>query len=275
MSVSRDELLKEVDTVCAAHRQQGSLVQCLTNPVVPQFTANVLLAAGASPAMCDNTHEAAEFCAIADAALVNLGNPTGDQLEAMNIVAECAAAAHSPWVMDPVAVGVLSYRTKFAKDLLRFAPTAIRGNASEISALAGVGAGGRGVDSTDSSLDAIDAARQLAAITGGIVAASGAVDVIVSRDTTITVSGGHPLMTLVVGTGCSLGALVASYLGAARRAGCSDLSAVVAAHAHAKAAGAYAAEQTTLPGSFAAAYLDGLYVVARDGFGKTVTIDQP
>ena len=34
-------------------RDTGPLVQCLTNSVVTNFTANVLLAAGAAPAMVD------------------------------------------------------------------------------------------------------------------------------------------------------------------------------------------------------------------------------
>jgi hydroxyethylthiazole kinase len=66
----------------------------------------------------------------------------------MRLATASAARAGTPWVLDPVAVGALAYRTELAAGLLASRPAVVRGNASEVMALAGAGSGGRGVDST-------------------------------------------------------------------------------------------------------------------------------
>ncbi|MCT6562741.1 hydroxyethylthiazole kinase, partial [Staphylococcus aureus] len=86
---------------------------------------------------------------------------------------EAANTAGTPWTLDPVAVGGLVYRTAFAHCLLGKKPAAIRGNASEIMALSGLQTSGRGVDSTDDSLAALPAARELARSSGAVVAVTG------------------------------------------------------------------------------------------------------
>ncbi|MBQ9917574.1 MAG: hydroxyethylthiazole kinase, partial [Microbacterium sp.] len=97
-------------TVLADLRGTPPLVQCITNAVVTNFTANALLALGASPAMCDIPGEAGLFAGIAGGVLVNLGTPTAEQRDA----AREAVAAGTPWVLDPVAVGALPVRTALA-----------------------------------------------------------------------------------------------------------------------------------------------------------------
>jgi hydroxyethylthiazole kinase len=134
----------------------------MTNDVVQTFTANVLLAVGASPAMVIDPREAAQFAAIADALLINVGTLTEDRAVAMRAAVERARQAGKPWTLDPVAVGALTVRTAF-HELLALQPAAIRGNASEILALAGMSAGGRGVDTTDTAAAALPAAQALAA----------------------------------------------------------------------------------------------------------------
>jgi hydroxyethylthiazole kinase len=120
------------------------MVQCITNIVVAQWSANVLLASGAAPAMVDNPSEASPFAAAADALLINLGTPYHDTAEAMIAAVTTATANATPWVLDPVAVGPLAWRTELALTLLEVgSPAMIRGNASEILALGG-GAGGKG-----------------------------------------------------------------------------------------------------------------------------------
>lgn len=71
--------------------------------------------------------------------------------QSMRRAIERAVAAGTPWVLDQFAVGALAYRTRFCQQILSLKPAAIRGNASEILALAGMSAGGRGVDSTDAA----------------------------------------------------------------------------------------------------------------------------
>src|ERR1700691_3474531 len=76
------------DEVVAAHaalRAKRPLVQALTNTVSSNFVADVLLSAGASPAMVDNPEEAALFAGVADGVLINLGTPTAAQVEAMRL----------------------------------------------------------------------------------------------------------------------------------------------------------------------------------------------
>ena len=104
----------------------------------------------------------------------------------------------------------------------------MRGNASEVMALAGTGSGGRGVDSTATADDALEAAVALAARTGGVVAVSGPVDVVTDGARVVRVGGGHPLLTRTTGAGCALGALAAAYVAATG----DRLAGAVAAHAH-------------------------------------------
>ena len=244
-------------------RETNPLVHCLTNSVVREVTADVLLAAGAAPAMVDHPDEAGDFAAIASGVLINVGNPTAEQVEGMHAAIASSRAAGTPWVLDPVAVGGLVLRTELATGWLDHRPAAIRANASEIVALAGVGEGGRGVDSTATVSSALMPAMELADRTGGTVAISGPEDLVITQAGSSTratwVTSGHPLLQKVIGTGCALGALTAAYLAVAREAGISDHDAVVAAHAHMGAAGTAAGTVAMGPGSFAMAWLDALY----------------
>ncbi|QGU07353.1 Hydroxyethylthiazole kinase [Corynebacterium occultum] len=255
-------------------RQHTPLVQCLTNSVVMQFTANVLLAAGASPAMCDTPEESADFAAVANGVLINAGTPSSEQYRGMAEAIRGATAAGTPWVLDPVAVGGLKMRTDFARGVVDKRPTAIRGNASEVTALAGLGAGGRGVDATDSVDSALEAARRLASRTGGVVAVSGPEDLIVSPDRVTRLHSGDPMLQLVIGTGCSLGALTAAYLGACRGSGLSLHDAVLAAHAHMGVAGQIAADRSQGPGTFAVALIDALHGVDVEDIRTLSTIQE-
>ncbi|WP_109212185.1 MULTISPECIES: hydroxyethylthiazole kinase [Microbacterium] len=236
-----------------ALRESAPLVQCITNAVVTNFTANALLAVGAAPAMCDIPGEADLFAGIADGVLVNLGTPTAEQREA----AREAVRSTTRWVLDPVAVGVLPVRTALAAELLEHRPAIIRGNASEILALAGAGAGGRGVDATDGPDAAAGAARSLALRTGGVVAVSGPVDLVTDGERVIRLAGGDALLTRITGGGCSLGAVMAAFLGV-----CAPLQAAVAASVLYAVASERAAVRADGPGSFAVAFLDALDAVA-------------
>ena len=248
-------------------REQAPLTHCFTNLVVTNFTANLLLAAGASPAMVFAIEEVGDFATIAAGMLINVGTVTAPEAEAMRVAVGAARAAGTPWVLDPVAVGGLSLRTELAAELARERPAIIRGNGSEILALASVvgagggpAAGGKGVDSTARAEEAVDAARALARATGAVVAVSGAIDHITDGDQLVTVAGGDPLLTRVTGAGCALGALMAAFLGVAEP----PLEAAASASAVLAAAAERAAQVSRGPGSFAVGLLDevaGLGVV--------------
>jgi len=241
-------------------RAANPLVHILTNEVVQEITANVLLATGAAPAMIVAEEEAASFASISGAVLVNVGTLCPARLAAMDIAVAAANAAGVPWTLDPVAVGVLDYRSRACQAFLQQKPAAIRGNASEILALAGSASGGRGVDSTAESNAALAAAQQLARATGAVVAVTGETDYITDGSRTWATPWGHPLMTRVVGTGCALSALVAAFT-----AGAPDrLAAVAAACAVAGLCGQQAAASCRGPGSFKADFLDALYTLDPD-----------
>ena len=237
--------------------ETAPLVHCLTNTVVQALTANALLAVGAAPAMVDAPQEAGDFAAVASAVLVNVGTVHERTAEAMRLAARSAGRAGTPWVLDPVAVGALAYRTALAAELVELRPTVVRGNASEVMALAGAGAGGRGVDSTAGADDAGKAAVELALRTGGVVAVSGEVDLLTDGQRTVRVGGGSVLLTRTTGAGCALGALVAAYVAVTD----DPLLGAVAAHAHVALAAERAARTAAGPGTFAPAWLDALDAV--------------
>ncbi|MBC2680969.1 hydroxyethylthiazole kinase [Corynebacterium anserum] len=271
-------------------RRQAPLVQCLTNSVVMEVTANVLLAAGAQPAMVDTPEESFQFAQLASGVLLNSGTPSAHQYEGMREAVRGAREADTPWVLDPVGAGALQRRTEFLHQIVTENPTAIRGNASEIIALAGMGHGGRGVDSTDGVEAAAEAARALARTTGGVVAVSGPKDLIVSEGRVTWVHSGHAMLQKVIGTGCSLGALTAAYLGVTRGGSLpeddgrelSHHDLVVAAHAHTGAAAQLAMYGRTQsgkavpdgPGTFAAAWLDGLFQLTPEEMVDLVSIEE-
>ncbi|MCX5415648.1 hydroxyethylthiazole kinase [Streptomyces sp. NBC_00059] len=235
-------------------RADSPLVQCLTNTVVTGFTANVLLALGASPAMVDIPEEAGPFAGIASGVLVNLGTPHAEQRIAMAEAAHAAASAGTPWVLDPVAVGALPVRTALARELLELRPTVIRGNASEIVALAGAGGGGRGVDASDSVEAAEDSARELARTAGSVVAVSGPVDFVTDGARDARIANGDALLTRVTGGGCALGAVMAAFAAVEE----DPFAAVVTAATAYTVAAELAARTESGPGGFAVAFLDAL-----------------
>lgn len=244
-------------------RERAPLIHNITNLVVTNSTANALLAIGASPAMVEAAEEVAEFARIADALVINLGTMTPARGHAMDLAAAAAREAGTPWVLDPVAVGALSYRSQVAVGLLAHAPQVVRGNGSEILALealsatdgAGDGLGGRGVDSAHGSELAVEAAMRLAARTGAVVAVSGATDLITDGRQVVGVRNGHPMMQRVTGLGCTATALIGACLAVEPDA----LAASVHGMVLIGLAAELAAERSRGPGSLQMELLDALY----------------
>lgn len=237
------------------------LVQCITNSVAANYVANVLLAAGASPAMIDNPYEADSFASITSALSINLGTPTPDQMQAMLISAQTVQQKATPWVLDPVGYStILKWRSGMTDQLVNLKPTVIRGNASEISALAGNQTQSKGVDSTIASQDIYLQAIPLLKHCE-CVAISGESDFILSKqlNSVIQVQGGSHLQPKVTATGCALGALIAAYCAIA-----TPSIATIAAHVHFAIAGKLAFQTTQYVGSFNTAFLDEIYSLNAD-----------
>ena len=258
-----------IGRVIDAVRDAAPLTQCMTNAVVTGFTANVLLAVGASPAMVDSLEEGPIFAGIADGLLINVGTVTAATAEAMRATAAARAEAGRPWCLDPVAVGTLPVRTQLARDLLEHAPAVTRGNASEVLGLAGEQGAGRGVDAGDDVDAALAAASRLAERTGGAVAVSGVVDAVVAPGVpTVRIGNGDAIMTKVTGVGGARGALVAAYLPVA---GSAQLAAA-AATATMTLAAEDAAHWASGPGSFAVELLDALARLEGDSVAATLDL---
>ncbi|OTG66375.1 hydroxyethylthiazole kinase [Acinetobacter silvestris] len=269
LTIQADVLLQKVIDAWTQLRLQQPLVQCITNSVASNYTANVLLAAGASPAMIDNPFEAMSFANIAAALSINLGTPTTEQMQAMQISAETVTEKGTPWVLDPVGYGpFLKWRSEMVDQLVQLNPTIIRGNASEISTLAGNQVISKGVDSTLNSAEVYIQAKSLLQH-AECIAISGESDFILSKElnTVIQVNGGSYLQPKVTATGCALGALIAAYSAVA-----TPTIAAIAAHVHFAIAGKSAFTRTQSVGSFNVAFLDEIYEITADKFSEYADI---
>lgn len=239
----------------AEMRQASPLVQCITNYVAMNIAANVLLAAGASPAMVHAEREAGEFARIAGALTVNIGTLSPDWVAGMRGAADGANQAGKPWVLDPVAHFATAYRRDTVAGLLALRPAIIRGNASEIIALAGGTSAGQGVDSGDTVASAEASALALSRKTGATVAVTGAVDFVTDGKRAVRIEGGSVLMPRVTALGCSLTCLVGAF--AAIRPADPFVASVAALSVFA-VAGERAGRASQGPGSFGWKFLDAL-----------------
>nr|BCW99984.1 MAG: hydroxyethylthiazole kinase [Bacteroidota bacterium] len=243
-----------------AIRARNPLVHNITNYVVMNTTANALLAIGASPVMAHAEEEVEAMVDLAAALVVNIGTLSPHWVRAMERAMRRAAERSIPIVLDPVGAGATRYRTETVRALLRVAtPAVIRGNASEIAALAGAMVRTRGVDSTIASEEALDLARALSGELDCVVCVSGQTDYVAQGDRIWTVRNGHPLMARVTGMGCTATALCGAFLAVNPDPG--------QATAHAMAvmgiAGELAAERAEGPGSLQMRFLDALYRLSQ------------
>ena len=240
-----------------AIRARAPLVHNITNFVVMNLTANMLLALGASPVMAHAPEEVEEMVGLADALVLNIGTLGAEWVDSMELAARAARARPIPIVLDPVGAGATRYRTETCQRLMKAAPpTIVRGNASEILVLDGAIGATRGVDSTAGSDTAWEAAGRLARRFGGTVCVSGPADVIRGRrtDDGFRVLNGDPLMTRVTGLGCSATAIVAAFAAVNP----DPVFAAVHGMTVLGIAGELARQQSKGPGSFAVALIDAL-----------------
>lgn len=252
-------------------RAKTPLVHNITNFVVMNNTANALLALGASPIMAHAPEELDELIAIVNALVLNIGTLSTPWIDSMLHAGRAAAARPIPVVLDPVGAGASSLRTNTALTILdECAPAVVRGNASEILALAGASgaaspervaaamaeAGGatRGVDSAHSGEGLADVAGALARRGRCVVVASGPTDTITDGERTMLVTGGHPLMPRVTGMGCTATAVIAAFAAVQG----DPLRAAASAMAVMSAAGSVAAAGAEGPGSMQVRFLDAL-----------------
>lgn len=255
------EAMQKIADAVRDVRESVQLVGSITNGVTMDFVANAQLASGGSAAMVYLPDEAEYLVEASGAFYVNMGTLMPIYEQSVPAAVKKADVTHTPWVVDPVGIGIGSLRTKLLSDMAATKPSIIRGNASEVMALASLwglstGRSGsvRGVDSTDPVSDAREAAIALAKWTGGAVAVSGEEDLVTDGHMVALGSGGSPIMEKVTGFGCSLGGVMAVYAASAE-----PFIAALAAVSLYNLAGARAATKAQAPASFKVAFLDELF----------------
>lgn len=254
----QSKMMQAVETVKRTNPMAGSI----TNSVTINLVANAQLAVGGSAAMVYLPDEAEFLAKAGGSTYINVGTLLPIYEETLPHAAKVLHETGKPWVLDPVAVGIGSLRTQLLQQFKNYKPTIIRGNASEIIALAGLWGldGGtdesnvRGVDSIDSVNAAKTAAIALAKWTGGAVAVSGETDLVTDGSIMAISYGGSHFMEKITGAGCSLGGVVAVYATAA-----SPFIAALSATAIYNVAGKRAELKVDGPGSFQVQFLDELY----------------
>jgi hydroxyethylthiazole kinase len=252
MTLTAREIIQDLERV----RAKSPLVHNITNYVVMNSTANALLAVGASPVMAHAVEEVEDMVNIASALVVNIGTLSAPWVAAMLQAARQAKKRGIPIVYDPVGAGATPYRTQTFNALLEAAPPSIiRGNPSEIIAVAGEGPGTRGVDSSAAGESALAGARALNQRHGCVVCISGATDFIVGPGAVCTIGNGHSLMPKVTGLGCTATALCGAFAAVEP----DPLRATIAAMAVMGIAGEIAAEEAAGPGSLQVLFLDALH----------------
>lgn len=255
-------LKQAIEQAAATVRQTNPLTPSITNTVTINFVANAQLAVGGSAAMVYLPDEGEGLARICDAMYINVGTLFPIYAETLPKTAKTLHEEQKPWVLDPVAIGLGKMRTDLLTQFKEYKPSIIRGNASEIIALAGLWnvSGGsavsdvRGVDSTDTVQAAKDAAMALASWTGGAVAVSGKEDLITDGKQVALSRGGSPMMPCITGTGCSLGGVMAVYAAAA-----DPFVAAVTGAAVYNLAGSRTEQYVKGTGSFQTAFIDELY----------------
>ena len=247
MRAPSSDLSHIVAEVLERVRTRAPRVHCITNAVAQNFTANMLLAAGAVPSMTIAPKEVAAFVQRADALLVNLGTFDAERQKASLTAIAAANKARKPWVLDPVFIDRSKPRTSFAKALAGKSPRAIRLNAKEFAALAGKPAEEQAV-------------TRFAAAKRTVVGLTGEADLVRDATRAASIENGDPLMARVTAMGCAGSALVAACLAVEDDAWRATASALIALGV----AGEVAAARARGPGSFAVEIVDALYGLERE-----------
>ncbi|CEA03348.1 Hydroxyethylthiazole kinase [Jeotgalicoccus saudimassiliensis] len=193
-------------------RQERPLVVCITNDVVKPFTANGLLALGASPIMSGESDEAADILKHAGALLLNIGTCTKEKLPLYEEMARCANNYNIPVVLDPVGYGASAFRKNFTDKLLgNYDIALVKGNAGEIHALSGQKTLSKGVDNVTEG-NTVEIAKTAYDVLKVPVLVTGETDAYADGNLTKTMHNGHEYLEVITGSGCVLGAVTASFL---------------------------------------------------------------
>lgn len=270
------ELAADIYRLFAVLRDTRPLVHVVTNFVVMNQTANALLALGASPMMSWADQDAAYMSGVSDALCINTGTPVPERISVMKSLMVLAGDAGKPVVLDPVGAGAGPFRTDIARELCALAPAKIiRGNPSEICALAAGHLSTKGVDSgispeqareiltrhgrPDRNADALPSGATALLGSASALVVSGKTDMVMGTGKMVRIANGAELMGAVTGTGCMLSAICAAFYAVAEN----GFDAAVAGVAVAGIAGELASARVAGPGFFLPHFMDSLYALSE------------
>ena len=266
ISPFQQRITTALDTV----RQQRPLVHNITNKVVMNFTANGLLALGASPIMADAIEETVDVVNLTSALVINIGTPSARTGMVMKCAVNHAHNTGKPWVLDPVGAAATRFRLDTARLMLEYRPNVVRANASEIQALYTSELGGKGVDSTETPEAVESLAMTAARDWQTTIAITGSTDLITDGYKQVRLHNGHPMMASVTGTGCLATALTGAFLAVEG----DGLTAVTTALAVLGIAGERAAAEVAGPGSLHGKLLDELYLLTPDILNQHLKLEE-
>jgi hydroxyethylthiazole kinase len=203
-------------------RRRKPLVECITNIVTVNDCANIILAAGGSPAMTMDIREVREGVEGMHALVCNMG--AMEYIDSMIVAGKRANELGIPVVLDPVACGTTELRRTEVRRLLDCVHfSVIRGNASEIRFLAQGHKTGAGVDvkaidevGENNLGEAKEMAAELARRLDTVIAISGKIDIVSDGRRTVVLRNGCPIMSRITGSGCMLTSLAGEFAGADR-----------------------------------------------------------
>ncbi|QWU43388.1 hydroxyethylthiazole kinase [Bacillus sp. NP247] len=259
--------MKEISKVADLVRESNPLVHNITNVVVTNFTANGLLALGASPVMAYAKEEVAEMASIAGALVLNMGTLRSEEVEAMLLAGKSANTNGVPVLFDPVGAGATSYRTEVARHIPAEIDLAvIRGNAAEIANVINEKWEIKGVDAGTGNGNVVNIAKQAADELNTVAVITGEEDVVTDGERTILIRNGHPILTKVTGTGCLLTSVIGAFVAVEK----DYVKATVAALIFYGVAAEIAASKTVKngPGSFQIEFLNQLANTTSDDIKK-------
>lgn len=203
-------------------RETTPLIHNITNYVTVNDVANAILACGGSPIMSDEPEDVEDITSICAGLNINIGTLNKRSIESMFIAGRKANALGHIVLLDPVGAGASGLRTRTAAqliDTIHF--DVIRGNVSELKALALGSSTTKGVDAdtadavNEKNLDQmVTFTKKYAETTGSIIAITGAIDLVADSERCFVIRNGRPEMGKITGTGCQLSGITTAYLAA-------------------------------------------------------------
>jgi hydroxyethylthiazole kinase len=255
-------------------KNKSPLIHNITNFVVMNSSANILLALGASPVMAHAIEEVEEMASYADALVLNIGTLSPKWVDAMIKAGKTANRKNIPVILDPVGSGATSYRTETVKKILSEVNiNVLRGNISEICSLSNETIKTRGVDSAINEIndEIIECAREISIKTESVVAVSGEKDLVTNGKQVLQIENGNPLMTKVTGMGCGLSAVIGAFCSVCEK---EIIKACACGFAYYGVCGELAYSISKNPGSFNVNFVDMLYSVTKEQLDSLSLIKQ-